>query len=64
MTTVPVKRLRSPDSLPDEDRRAINDLLFNAHSDLYVNEKGFNQKLIDLLHDLGYYECNESLFLK
>lgn len=42
--------------------RCIRDLLHNANSNDYINEKGFKQKLIDLLFDLGYYESNESVF--
>lgn len=45
-----------------ENRRCINDLLRNAHSKQYCNERGFRQKLIDLLYRLGYYESNESIF--
>lgn len=44
-------------------KRAIDDLIFNANSKEYCNERGFKQKLIDLLYNLGYYENNESIFL-
>lgn len=43
-------------------RRAINDLIRNANSKQYCNERGFRQKYIDLLYHLGYYETNESIF--
>lgn len=42
--------------------RAISDLMRVFNSDCYINEKGYLQKLIDLLYQLGYYEDNESLF--
>lgn len=54
---VPVKSPKSP------EERCIADLLHNANSNDYINEKGFKQKLIDLLYDLGYYKDNESVFL-
>lgn len=50
-------------SIPLEEKRAIADLLYNANSNDYINEKGFKQKLIDLLYNLGYYKDNESIFL-
>lgn len=42
--------------------RAKNDLLYIYNSDMYINEKGYLQKLVDLLFDFGYYIDNESLF--
>lgn len=42
--------------------RAISDLIFVFNSECYINEKGYLQKLIDLLYHLGYYENNKSLF--
>lgn len=52
------------DQLDKEDKRAINDLLYIANSDkMYINEKGYLQKLVDLLYNLGYYSYNESIFL-
>ena len=47
---------------PEEKERAIADLLRNANDNCYVNEKGFRQKLIDNLYELGYYEDNESVY--
>ena len=36
--------------LDKEDKRAINDLLFIANNKkMYINEKGYLQKLVDLL---------------
>lgn len=43
--------------------RCIKDLLHNANSNEYCNEKGFKQKLIDLLYKLGYYKNNETVFI-
>lgn len=44
------------------EKRYWNDLLFNAHSHEYCNERGFRQKLIELLYNSCYYEFNESIF--
>ena len=44
--------------------RCKDDLLYVFNSNLYMNEKGYLQKLIDLLYKLGYYEDNKSLFQK
>lgn len=44
-------------------KRAIDDLLYNAKSKEYCNERGFKQKLIVELFKLGYYKNNESVFL-
>lgn len=44
--------------------RAVNDLLDVYYSDRYINEKGYLQKLIDLLFNLGYYDNNKTLFQK
>lgn len=51
-----VKDFNSP------EQRCMRDLVHNANTKDYINEKGFKQKLIDLLYDLGYYESNESIF--
>lgn len=42
--------------------RAINDLIYILKSDMYINEKGYLQKLVELLFNLGYYNNNESIF--
>lgn len=55
---VPIKEVQDV-----EKQRCINDLLKNAASKEYYNVKGFKQKLIDLLFDLGYYKNNESIFV-
>lgn len=46
-----------------ENKRCMQDLLKNANSHEYCNERGFKQKLIDLLFNLGYYKDNESIFI-
>lgn len=56
---IPVRYVESPHI---EELRAMRDLLQNAHSNDYNSEKGFKQKLIDLLYKLGYYKDNESVF--
>lgn len=57
---VPVTKI---DDNLSERERCIRDLLKNANSNEYCNEKGFKQKLIDLLFNLGYYKDNESVFI-
>ena len=54
-----------PDSVHDfkARKRCISDLIFNAHSKEYCNERGFKQKLIENLYKLGYYKDNESIFI-
>lgn len=43
---------------------ALDDLLYVYHNKhMFMNEKGYLQKLIELLYNLGYYEDNKSLFL-
>lgn len=42
--------------------RAKKDLIYIFNSDMYINEKGYLQKLVELLYNLGYYNSNESLF--
>lgn len=52
------------EKIEDPDRRACEDLLYVYQSKMYINEKGYLTKLIDLLYDLDYYKYNESLFLR
>lgn len=56
---IPVKKI-----IDDERHRCLMDLLYNSSLKIYTNEKGFNQKLIELLFNLGYYKDNESVFLE
>lgn len=43
-----------------ENLRCIKDLFKVYNSNLYINEKGYLQKLIDILYKRGYYKDNES----
>lgn len=47
----------------EEKKRCINDLIRNANSSDYCNERGFKQKLIVELYNMGYYSNNETIFL-
>lgn len=45
------------------NKKAVNDLLYVYNNRaMYINEKGYLQKLIELLYELGYYNNNKSLF--
>lgn len=44
-----------------EVKRYVSDLLKIANSDLFTNVKGYYQKLIDNLYQVGYYKDNESV---
>lgn len=44
------------------EKRYWADLLQNANSNDYTNEKGFKQKLIENLYESCYYDFNESIF--
>ena len=46
------------------DKRCTHDLLYIFNQKWYINEKGYLTKLVDKLHELGYYKDNESLFVK
>ena len=48
----------------DARYRCQNDLLKIYYSDTFINVKGYLQKLVDLLYNLGYYKDNETLFPK
>lgn len=52
------------EKIEDPERRCTEDLLYVYNSKMYINEKGYLTKLIDLLYDLDYYKYNESLFLR
>lgn len=53
------------DAYSIETERVIKDLLYvYDHKKMFINEKGYLQKLIDMLWDLGYYKRNESLFIR
>lgn len=57
---IPVKYV---ENMTEEEIRACNDLIYNANSHEYCNERGFKQKLIDNLYKLGYYKDNETIFV-
>lgn len=44
--------------------RCKEDLLYVFNSRMYINEKGYLTKLIDLLYELDYYKDNETLFIR
>lgn len=45
-----------------DKKRAIKDLIRIYESNLYINEKGYLNKLVDLLWGMGYYINNETIF--
>lgn len=48
----------------ESNNRCISDLLSIYHNKkMYINEKGYMQKLIELLYNMGYYIDNKSIFL-
>ena len=55
--------LSDKNELPDYKKHAINDLLHNAKLKVSLQTKGFNQKLIDILYNIGYYKYNDTIFL-
>lgn len=65
---IPVSKVEEPDDgssidMSVENIRCANDLLRNSQSrGLNYSEKGFRQKLIDLLYNLGYYKSNKTIF--
>lgn len=48
----------------NSDYRATQDLLYIYNQTYFINEKGYLQKLVELLYEMGYYKNNKSLFLK
>lgn len=45
------------------NNKVIQDLLYiYINNSLFINEKGYLQKLVELLYKLGYYNNNKSLF--
>lgn len=57
-------QIKVTDDISDQNRRCTEDLLYVFNSKMYINEKGYLTKLIDLLYDLDYYKLNESLFIR
>lgn len=58
---IPIQTNNSVDLQAD---RCKEDLLYVFNSRMYINEKGYLTKLIDLLYELDYYKDNESLFIR
>lgn len=50
--------------MPEELKRASNDLLKNATKSMTSwAEKNHKQKLIDILYKMGYYKYNQTIYL-
>lgn len=56
--------IQTNNSLDLQADRCKEDLLYVFNSRMYINEKGYLTKLIDLLYKLDYYKDNESLFIR
>lgn len=54
--------IQTNNNIDEQQTRCRDDLLKVFHSKMYINEKGYLTKLIDLLYDLDYYKYNETLF--
>ena len=49
--------------VPAAAKRATNDLLYIYNNNsMFINQKGYLQKLVELLFELGYYDNNKELF--
>ena len=64
MMRLPMNIKICDEKIEDPERRCTEDLLFVYNSKMYINEKGYLTKLIDLLYNLDYYKYNESLFIR
>lgn len=64
MMKLPMNIKICDEKIEDPERRCTEDLLYVYNSKMYINEKGYLTKLIDLLYELDYYKYNESLFLR
>lgn len=54
---------RVPAACSLEQEYAIKDLIeVYKNNNMFINQKGYLQKLIELLYDLGYYKDNKSIF--
>ena len=59
---VPIKEQSG--EMPEELKRASNDLLKNATKSMTSwAEKNHKQKLIDILYRMGYYKYNQTIYL-
>lgn len=63
----PKNEIKSVDGIinvPEDKRRAWNDLLKNANTGMMSwAEKHFKQKLIDILYQMDYYKYNQTIYL-
>lgn len=61
---IPVKDSQKSEEMPEELKRASNDLLRNATKSMTSwAEKNHKQKLIDILYHMGYYKYNQTIYL-
>lgn len=60
---IPINSPKPDESLPQWKKNAINDLFRICNSKMYPSEKGYYQKLVDMLIELDYYRFNKSIFL-
>lgn len=57
--------ITTPEDYKEERSRVVKDLLhIYKHPRMFINEKGYLQKLVDLLYNLDYYKNNESIFIR
>lgn len=61
---VAIKEVKDGEEMPEELKRASNDLLKNATKSMTSwAEKNHKQKLIDILYHMGYYKYNQTIYL-
>lgn len=62
MAVIPISEVNSSAQRAIENKRAIADMIFVYKSNMFINEKNYTMRLIENLHDLGYYRNIESIF--
>lgn len=62
MSVIPISHVNSSAQRVIENKRAIADMIFVYKSNMFINEKNYTMRLIENLHDLGYYRNIESIF--
>lgn len=62
MSVIPISDVNSSAQRVIENKRAIADMIFVYKSNMFINEKNYTMRLIENLHDLGYYRNIESIF--
>lgn len=61
---ISVSDTQKSEEMPEELKRASNDLLRNATKSMTSwAEKNHKQKLIDILYHMGYYKYNQTIYL-